>query len=181
MKKILFALTIAGLAVLALSIVGFAYAQAQTPTPLPGYGPGMMGGGYGHGRGGMIGQGYGPGMMGAGFEYGMMGAGVVSNPGEMGALHEYMYPAMAAALGLTPEEFDTRHEAGETFWDIAEAQGLTPEEAWTLMQTARDEALRQAVAEGVITQEFADQMLNHMDAMHGGAYGPGSGHCNGGG
>ena len=176
MKKTLFVLTIVGVAALALGIAGFAYAQAQTPTPLPGYGPGMIGGGYGYGRGGMMGQGYGPGMMGAGFGYGMMGAN-----GEMGALHEYMYPAMAAALGLTPEEFDTRHEAGETFWDIAGTQGLTTEEAWGLMQTARDEALQQAVANGVITQEFADQMLTHMDEMHGEGFGPASGHCNGGG
>ena len=161
MKKILFVLTIAGVAVLTLGVVGFAYAQAQTPTPFPGYGPGMMDGGYGHG--------------------GMMGTGVGINPGEMGALHEYMYPAMAAALGLTPEEFDARHEAGETFWDIAESQGLTSEEAWALMQTARNEALQQAVADGVITQEFADQMLARMDAMHGNGFGPGSGSCHGGG
>jgi len=176
MKKILFVLTIAGLAVLVLGVAGFAYAQAQTPTPFPGYGPGMMGDGYGYGngygRGGMMGQGY-------GYGPGMMGAGAIS--GEMGALHAYMYPAMAAALGLTPEEFDARHAAGETFWDIAEAQGLTPEETWTLMQTARDEALQQAVADGVITQEFADQMLIRMEGMPGAGFGPGSGPCHGGG
>lgn len=178
MKKILFVLTIAGLLVLALGVAGFAYAQAQTPTPLPGYGPGMMGTSNGNGRGGMMGQGYGPGMMGAGSGNGMMdmGPGMM---GEMGALHAYMYPAMAAALGLTPEEFAARHETGETFWDIAEAQGLTPEEAWALMQTARDEALQQAVAEGVITQEFADQMRTHMEGMHGEGFGPGSGPCHG--
>ena len=184
MKKILFVLTIAGLAVLALGVAGYTYVQAQTPTPTPAYGPGMMGTGYGQGRGGMMGQGYGPGMRGEGFGYGMMGAGdngVGINPGEMGALHEYMYPAMATALGLTPEEFNTRHEAGETFWDIAESQGLTSEEAWALMQTARNEALQQAVADGVITQEFADQMLARMDAMHGNGFGPGSGSCHGGG
>lgn len=160
MKKILFVLTIAGLLVLALGVAGFAYAQAQTPTPFPGYGPGMMGPGPGNGHGGMMG----------------MGTGMM---GEMGALHAYMYPAMAAALGLTPEEFTARHEAGETFWDIAEAQGLTSEAAWTLMQAARDQALQQAVADGVITQEFADQMLTHMENMHGEGFGPGSGPCHG--
>lgn len=184
MKKILFVLTITGLTVLALGAAGYAYAQAQTPTPTPNYGPGMMRSGAGH-YGMMSGQGYGTGMMGTqgnssgmmgqGFGYGMMG--MDGNSGEMGALHAYMYPAMAAALGLTPEEFDARHTAGETFLDIAQSQGLTPEEAWTLMQTARDEALQQAVADGVITQEFADQMLAHMDGMHGEGFGPGSGHC----
>ncbi|GAB4577466.1 MAG: hypothetical protein Fur0022_01970 [Anaerolineales bacterium] len=171
MKKILFVLTIAGLIVLALGVAGFAYAQAQTPPPLPGYGPGMMGTGNGNGRGGMMGQGSGSG-------HGMMGMGT-GMMGEMGALHEYMYPAMAAALGLTPEEFTARHAAGETFWDMAEAQGLTSEEAWPLMQTARAEALQQAVADGVITQAFADQMLTHMEGMHGEGFGPGSGPCHG--
>lgn len=157
MKKILFILTVAGVMVLALGAAGYVYVQAQTPTPA--FGPGMMGGGDGRGHGGMMGDG-----------------GVF---GEMGALHDYMYPTMAAALGLTPEEFTTRHTAGETFWDIAEAQGLTTEEAWTLMQTARDEALQQAIADGVITQEFADQMLARMEAMHGEGFGPGSGPCHG--
>lgn len=177
MKKILFTLTIAGLTVLALGVAGFAYAQAQTPTPTPNYGPGMMGSGTGH-YGMMGGQGHGAAMMGnQGYGSGMMGVG--DNSGEMGALHEYMYPAMATALGLTPEEFTARHEAGETFWDIAETQGLTAEEAWTLMQTARDEALQQAVADGIITQEFADQMLNHMEGMHENGFGPGNGPCHG--
>lgn len=167
MKKILFVLTLAGLAMLALGVAGYTYVQAQTPTPTPAYGPGMMGSDYGYGRGGMMGQGYG------------YGPGMMGGYGEMGALHEYMYPAMAAALGLTPEEFDARHEAGETFWDLAEAQGLTTDEAWDLMQAARDSALQQAVADGVITQEFADQMLTHMDGMHGEGFGPGSGPCHG--
>lgn len=171
MKKTLFVLTIVGLAVFALGVAGYTYAQAQTPTPA--YGPGMMGTGNGH-NSGMMGQGYGSGMMGEGYGHGMMGG--EDHPGETGALHAYMYPAMSAALGLTPEEFDARHEAGETFWDIAQSQGLTTEEAWTLMQTARDEALQEAVADGVISQEFADQMLAHMEGMHGEGFGPGD-HC----
>ena len=167
MKKTLFVLAIAGVAVLALGIAGYAYAQTQTPTPFTGYGPGMMGDGYGPG---MMGGGHGYGMMGEGYGYGMMG-------GEMDALHEIMYPAMAAALGLSPEEFDARHSAGETFWDIAEAQGLTTDEAWSLMQTARDAALDQAVADGIVSREFADGMRIHMDGMLDGDFAPGSGHC----
>lgn len=173
MKKILFALTILGVAAVVFGLAGYAYAQTQTPPAPSEYGPGMMGGGYG--RSGMMGQ-SGSGMMGQGFGHGMMG-----NSNEMTALHAYMYPAIATALGLTPEEFDARHTAGETFWEIAEAQGLTTEEAWTLMQTARETALQQAVTDGVITQEFATWMLEHMETMHDEGYGPGSGHCNQGG
>lgn len=177
MKKTWLVITVLGVAVLVLGVAGFAYAQSGTPEPFPGggYGPGMMGGqGYGYGRG-MMGEGYSHGRMGGGYGFGMMGEGY----GEMGALHDYMFPAMASALGLTPEEFDTRHDAGETFWEIAEAQGFTPEEAWDLMLDARNDALQNAVTDGVITQEFADWMLDHMDAMHGDGFGPGSGHCDG--
>jgi len=165
MKKTFLITTIVGVAVLTLGIAGFAFAQSQPSQPFPGsgHGPGMMGDSYGYGRGGMMGNGYSHG--------GMMGGQF-----EMGALHDDMVPAIAAALGLTPEEFEARHEAGETFWDIAEAQGLTSEEAWDLMVNARSEALQQAVADGVITQEFADWMLDHMDTMHGEGFGPGS-HC----
>jgi len=48
-----------------------------------------------------------------------------------------------------------------------------------LVLSARAAALQQAVADGVITQEFADGMLAHMDAMHGEGFGPGGGHCDG--
>jgi len=194
MKKTLIVLAIAGVAVLALGIAGYAYAQTQVPSPFTGYGPrmmedgygpgmmgegygpGMMGQGYGYGR---MGEGYGYGMMGEGYGYGMMGEGYGPGMmgGEMDALHEIMYPAMAAALGLSPEEFDARHSAGETFWDIAEAQGLTTDEAWSLMQTARDAALDQAVDDGDVSREFADGMRLHMDGMLDGDFAPGSGHC----
>ena len=170
MKKTLLVIAILASAALILGVSGFAYAQSQTPVPQPGtwYGPDMMGG-YGYGM--MGGDGYG--MMG-GYGMGMM----MGDHAEMEQLHDYMYPAMAEALGLTPEAFDARHEAGETFWDIAAAQGLTPEEAWSLMLAARNDALAQALADGVITQEFADWMIGHMDAMYGAGYGPGNDHCN---
>ena len=171
MKKTLFVIAILVSVALILGVSGFAYAQSQPPTPPPPpgawYGPGMMGG-YGYG---MM-DGYGYGMMG-GYGMGMM----MGDHAEMEQLHDYMYPALAEALGLTPEAFDARHEAGETFWDIAAAQGLTPEEAWNLMLAARNDALAQAVADGVITQEFADWMIGHMDAMYGAGYGPGNDHC----
>lgn len=185
MKKTLLGIAIVGVAVLALGVAGFAYAQSQTPQF---YGPGMPALSHAAGMGsgdayGMMGAGYGYGhgsIMGAGHGMGSMShAAGMGGYGEMGALHDYMYPAMAAALGLTPEEFDARHEAGETFWNIAEAQGLSTEEAWNLMQAARNEALQQAVADGIITQEFADGILEHMDAMHSAGFGPGSGHCDG--
>ncbi|MBN1449772.1 MAG: hypothetical protein JW963_02060 [Anaerolineales bacterium] len=87
--------------------------------------------------------GYGPGMM---------------WDGETGPLHDYMVKAMADAVGLPVTEFESRHNAGETFYQIALAEGYSAEEIPALMQTARAEALDAAAADGVISQEQADWM-----------------------
>ncbi|HEX9092196.1 MAG TPA: hypothetical protein VF831_11945, partial [Anaerolineales bacterium] len=70
--------------------------------------PGGMMGGYG--PGGMMG-GYGPGGM-----MGNLGRGA-------GIMHDYMIAAFAKAVNLTVEQADTRLANGETFKDIAIAQG----------------------------------------------------------
>ncbi|MBT3190218.1 MAG: hypothetical protein HN736_16070 [Anaerolineae bacterium] len=75
-----------------------------------------------------------------------------------GLLHDYMSEAMANALGVTVEELQAGHDAGENFFDLALAQGITEEEIPTLMQSARDAALEAAIADGAITQEEVDQM-----------------------
>ncbi len=146
--------------------IGIAYAQTPTPPtpPAPGtttYGPGMMRGGYGRG---------------------MMGS---TQSGTFGPLHEYMVNAFASAFGLTPEELQERLSSGETMASIAQSLGLSLEEFRNLMIKARTEALNQAVAEGVLTQDFANWMLQRMSQMmarvqsFGGGFG--FGHCGGGG
>jgi hypothetical protein len=108
-----------------------------------------------------------------GYHGGMMGSGF------MGAMHEYMLPAMAEALGLDAEELAARHDAGETLWDIAAAEGFTEEETYALMQSAHTAALAAAVEAGDLTAEEAEWMNEHMKSMGGrlpGGYGPG--HCN---
>lgn len=170
MKKTLLIVAVLSVTVLTLGLAGYAYAQVQTPE-YP-YGPGMMGNyddygpGYGHG---MM-DGGGRGMMGG---YGMMGWN-----GEEGPMHEAMVTAVAEALGLTPEEIEARHDAGETIWQIAEAEGLSAEEIQDLMFSAHELALEDAVANGWLTQEEADWMDSHMEDMWSGEYGN---HCGGGG
>jgi hypothetical protein len=172
-------LVVVGLTVLAGSLVfaGLAFAQTATPpAPGPGYGPGqgrgygMMGGGRG-----MLGawsQGYtgtvpmGPGMMGGG--RGMMGGAYGTGP-----LHDYMLDAFAQALDLARADLDEQLAGGQTMYAIAAAQGLTQEEFFSTMQTVRETALAQAVADGVITQEQADWMGAMRGRMQGGAGGPG--------
>lgn len=160
MKKSKFWIALLGVAILALGLVGFASAQTVTPEPppYPGYGPGMMGG-----RGG-------PG--------GIMG-GYRAQDGT-GILHDYMIAAFADALGLTPEELESRLAAGETLWQIALSEGYSAEEFSQLWIDARTSALEEAVADGVITQEQADWMIAHMQARQAAGYGPGLGPCGGG-
>lgn len=131
-------------------------------------GPGMMGrGGYGmHGYGG-----FGPGHMwdddgGPGWRgYGMMG----------GEYQDAMHTAIAEVLGLSVEDLEqAMWEEGKSMWQLAEEQGLSEDAFFTAMQDAHDAVLAQMVDDGVITQEQADWMSEHMAE---GPYGPG--HCPG--
>ena len=145
----------------ALSVAGFAwartaYAQSQYP-PFPGNHYGMMGG-YGG--------------------YGMMGGYGTGAGGYYGPMHDYMVNALAEALNLTPEEVQTRIGNGETPWQIAQAQGLSDEEIQQVMLDAHDEALDKAVEAGLLTQEQADWMDEHMESMWSGDY-AGFGGCHG--
>jgi hypothetical protein len=92
-------------------------------------------------------------------------------------MHEYMQQAMADQLGLTVEQLEERHANGETFWQIAEEQGLTVEEARQLKLDARSAALDQMVADGILTQEQADLMKERSGQM---MNGHGRGGCMGG-
>ena len=170
-KWLIVGISIVALAALALGGLvwaGTAYAQSQTP-PVPGYPGGMMGG-YGA-QGGQYG---GYGMMdgfGTPGGYGVMGGGY-------GPMHEYMVDALAEALNLTPEEIQSRIDAGETPWQIAQTQGLSEEEIQQLMLDAHDKALDGAVEAGTLTQEQADWMDQHMESMWS-ADGAGFGGCQG--
>jgi len=122
---------------------------------------------------------------------GVLGVGIVAAQGQYppfggrgvadgtGPLHEYMEKAMAEAVGLTEERFEARHDAGETFYQIALAQGYSAEEIPALMQEARDKALDAAAKDGVISQEQADWMKSRGFGRGGMMYGYGRGFNNG--
>lgn len=166
MKKLIVIAAVVLAVSVALGAAGFAFAQTQTPgNPANPNRQGMMG------RWGQQ-DSYGPGMMGRGAGRGM-GPGMMGGASRdgTGPLHSYMLNAFAQALGLTPEELQAQLDAGETMWTVAEAQGLSADEITALMLDARTSALNQAVADGVITQEQADWMIQRMG--QGGGYGPG--------
>ena len=153
MKKTLLVVAAVMTLLAVLGITGYAF--AQTPTPTPSWG-GMMGGwtnGSGH--------------MG-----GMMGAN-----GSYGPMHNYMLKALTEKLNLSVEELQARLDNGETMWDVARAQGLSDDQVSVLMAEAHNQAVKEAVAAGVITQEQADWMNSHMQQMHGNGF---SGGCHGG-
>lgn len=172
--------------VAAISFAGLAYAQTQTPGNRPGFG--LMGGwggagGAGYGRGMMRGQavatpgsgtaqGYGPGMMG-GRGWGLMGSAAY------GTMHQFMVDALAKELGMTSADLQTALQAGKTPYQIAQEKGLSADQITALMQKVHDEALKQAVASGLLTQQQADYMDQHMEQMWANGFGPGAGGCPG--
>ena len=170
-KKLLLVFTGFVLAVVVLGVAGFAYAQTQFPPNTDGLCPYCDGTEGYTGRGGML---HGGGWGGRG---GMMGYAV---DGEYGPMHDSMMSAFAEAFGLSAEELEARHDAGETMWQIAEAQGYSLEEFGALMLSTRSAALDDAVAAGLMTQEQADWMQSRWEAMQANGFGPGSENCLGG-
>lgn len=129
-------LVVAGLVVLAGALFGgatIANAQTPTPAPVPPYG-----GGYG--PRGMVGSGY----------------------GIMAQYRNQIHAAIAEALGLSVEEFEAAIAAGKKLPQIASEQGVASADVWAAARAAREAAIQQAVADGVITQEQANWMLSHM-------------------
>ena len=137
-------LLVAVLVVAALAVLGTGVVLAQEPTPpTPG------------------GRGFGPGMM------GRFGNGA----DEYGPMHQYMEEALAKALGISVDEFETQREAGKTAYQIAIDLGFTADKIPALLSDARTKAFEAAAADGVISQ----QMLDAMKARQAdGGFGPGN-------
>jgi citrate lyase alpha subunit len=86
--------------------------------------------------------------MGGGWGWGMRGFSLVD--------------ATAEATGLTVDEVIAALQEGQTFAQIAEAQGVDPQAIADAFLADREAALAEAVNEGRLTQEQADQMLEQM-------------------
>ena len=118
----------------------------------------------------MAGQATGTGMM-SGGRGGMMGQS------GSGLLHDYMLAGFAEAFGLEVADLQARIDAGETMYDVALSLGYTQESFTELMTSVRTDAINQALADGVITQEQADWMLSRLAQRA--ASGFGTGTCTG--
>ena len=144
MKKGLLIGALVGMVISILVVAGYAFAQTPSPVPQFPFGQGMMGGRQ---RGGMLGG--------------------ARSDGQYGPMHEYMEEAMAKALGISQADLETALASGKTMWQVAEEKGLTLEQFQKVMLDARQEAFKQMVADGVITQVQADWMLSRMQNMGG--------------
>jgi transposase len=141
-KKLLIGAGVALIVLLLAGLGGAAFVFAQEPTsPIP---FGWHGGGRGmggFGRGG----------------FGWVGGGQWT-----------MFDTAAEALGLTPEELFAELHAGKSLHEIAEAKGVDVQTVYDAMNAARGEAmqqaLQQAVEDGRITQEQADQMIERLES-----------------
>ncbi len=89
-----------------------------------------------------------------------------------GPLHEYMVNAMAKAIGIQADEFESRRAAGESAYQIALSQSLPAEQIPALPNQARSAALDAAVTDGALTQAQAAWMKTRGQGM-------GLGNCNG--
>ncbi|MGD9091582.1 MAG: hypothetical protein PVF74_01960 [Anaerolineales bacterium] len=153
MKKTFLLVSLLGVTILVLGAAGFAYAQTDTPEDpdsLFGFGKFAHRGAFGRGMG-----------------------------FEGGPFHDYMFPAMADALGLTEDELQDRLEAGDTHWNIIQDQGLselTLSEFRDLMFDTIKNAINLALNDEFLTADQAEQILERVDqAYEEGRFGPGMG------
>lgn len=98
----------------------------------------------------------------------------VPGRGGYGWMHDYVEQALATKLGLTEEQVEDQLSQGKTMYEIALDNGIAPEELADFMTEVHQEAFDKAVADGVITRERADWMLQRMQTMHQNGYGPGN-------
>lgn len=78
--------------------------------------------------------------------------------GWMEPYHDQMQEAIAEALGISVEELEAAQEEGQSPAEIARELDVDLDEFRQAMQDARDEILEQAVADGVLTPEQAEQI-----------------------
>ena len=105
----------------------------------------------------------------------MMGGGA-------GWMHDYIEQALAAKLGLTEEQVEEQFAAGKSMYQIALDNGIQQADVANFINEVHQQALANAVKDGVLTQAQADWMSQRM--QNAGQNGYGFGNCpmgNGGG
>lgn len=103
------------------------------------------------------------------FPGGMMGGrwadgDMMGGYGGYGAMHNYVEQALAAKLNLTEAQIDEQEAVGKTFSQIALDNGVAEADLTAFFTEIHTAAFDKAVADGVLTREQADLMLQNMAA-----------------
>lgn len=101
------------------------------------------------------------------------GRGMMQSGG-YGPMHTYVVEAFAAELDLTVDEVNTRLANGETMFQIAIAEGTAEDQVAAVLTKVHTAAFDKAVADGVLSREQADWMLQRMQYMAQNGYGYGN-------
>ena len=72
---------------------------------------------------------------------------------------------LAQALGMSTDELKAQLQQGKKISDLAQEKGLTMEQLRQKLLEAKIQAIQQAVKEGKISQEKADQLIEKMQNM----------------
>ena len=105
------------------------------------------------------------------------GRGMMGGYGGYGWMHDYVEQALADKLGMTEEQVEDALANGSTMYQIALDNGVAEADLPTFMTEVHTAAFEKAVADGIMTQEQADWMLQRMQYMAQNGYGYGSGSC----
>jgi hypothetical protein len=156
-------LGIALVAVLALTALGAGVAFAKNQFSNNQFGPGWMMGGNAQTE-------YGPGMMGddnqndGGWDW-MDAMHQWMNAD--GGMHTFIWNTLTEKLGMTSNELYTEVSSGKTIVQIAEEKGISRADLVAALETAHKASLAQAVHDGYLTQQQADNFLAQMAGNYG--------------
>lgn len=88
-------------------------------------------------------------------------AGRIFGHGGDGPLKPYLEEATAEILGISVDELQAALDGGQRLSDLIEAAGLTVEAFNAALEAALPEIVAQALADGVITEELAEAILEN--------------------
>ena len=93
-----------------------------------------------------------------------VGRGGMMGGGGYGWMHDYVEEALAAKLGITEKAVEDALASGKTMYQIALDNGIKEANVPALLTEVHTIAFDKAVADGVVTREQADFMLQRMTA-----------------
>ena len=95
---------------------------------------------------------------------GGMGRGMMGDWNGDSAMHELYFGLLAENLGLSTDELEQKLQDGQTLQEVALELGWTEDDFSEMFAETHTSALKQAVEEGILTQEQANWMSERFSA-----------------